>query len=54
MPRPKEEKKKNPKRLHRKGGMKKQKNLPGQGSFEQEESEEHVEKQEDKVVQTDT
>ena len=51
MPRPKEEEKKNPKRQHQKGGKEKQKDLPGQGSFEQEESEEHVEKQEDEAVQ---
>ena len=46
------EKKKNPKRQHRKGGKEKQ-TLPGQGSFEQEEIEEHIQKQEDEAVQAD-
>ena len=39
-PRRTEEKRKNPRRQHRKGGKEKQRNLPGQGSFEQEEIEE--------------
>ena len=46
-----EEKRKNPRRQHRKGGKEKQRNLPGQGSFEQEEIEERIQEQGDEVAQ---